>query len=150
MPNPNTSLAAGSLDIEADIPVTMKDGHVTQATIDVEPVKTADLELSLFMEEEVEIFMQLSRLEPQSVPVTVTVNGVRQHIFRGVPQVVKRKYLEPLARAVATEYMQTEEQMNGGELPQAVTSASYPFSVVQDSKRGIDWLRQLQRQALFQ
>jgi len=114
----------------------------TPSLLDVVP---ENVRLAAFMEEEVEVFVQLSKGERKEVPVTVTVNGVRQHIFRGLPQTIKRKYLEPLGRSINVDYEQDQERMYmSGDLPVANTSQTYPFTVLRDSVEGIVWLRELQ------
>ncbi len=143
-----TSFEAG--EVRQDPPMLLNPAEQHLAPPVIETPSLLDtipeaMSLAKFMEEEVEVFVQLSKGERREVPVTVTVNGIRQHIFRGVPQRIKRKYLEPLGRSVIIDYEQDQERMYlSGDLPIANTHQTYPFTVLQDTPAGIVWLRELQ------
>jgi len=152
MTNRKTSLDMDSMPSRPpEPPMTLaedRSGQLNHESIEVpsmaDVIRGDAIDQAAFMEEEVDIFLQLQKGEQQSVPVTITVNGVRQHIFRGTPQTIKRKYIEPLARSVVIDYDQPDELVNAGELPRATPSTPYHFTVLRDSPRGIEWLRELQ------
>ena len=144
------SLDVGSMDIMQEPPLT-----VGEQGLDMRPIEVpshADMipdsiKREAFMNEMVEIFLPLPKGERKETPVTTTVNGTRQHIFRNVPQTVKRYHLEALARSKVTDYEQDMEEMyRAGELPRSNTTQAHPFTVLRDSSEGIAWLQEIQRQ----
>lgn len=81
--------------------------------------------------------------------ITVTVNGVNQPIIRGRDQVVKRKYVEALARSRITNYVQEVADPNRPENIQMKPQSglTYPFAVREDrNPRGQQWLENILRQ----
>ena len=144
------SLDVGSMDITQDEP--LKVGEVGLQDQNIEVPSIADMvpdsiKLAAFMEEMVKVYLPLPKGELKTVPVTLTVNGNRQHVFRNVPQDIKRKYLEVLARSTITDYTQDIDEMyRSGDLPQSNTTQAHPFSVLQDTEKGIGWLQEIQRQ----
>lgn len=111
-------------------------------TVPVDALKKVDREK--FMNEVVTI-----RLEPKDGAdpneiVTLCVNGIRQHIFRGIPQQIKRKYLEVLARSHVTRYVyEKESSIMEGELPIPRSAPAHSYQVIEDTARGRAWLQQL-------
>ena len=76
--------------------------------------------------------------------VQVSVNGVIQMFKRDTPIVVKRKYVERLARAKETGYDQQVDDRLGERMNslQSRNSLRYPFTVNRDDNpRGSAWLR---------
>jgi len=108
------------------------------------PVTFKDAELEAFMNEPVMVTVLSGGKDNEAPFVQVAVNGVLQMFRRDVPIVVKRKYVERLARAKETGYDQDlddrlGEQMN--VLKQA-KSLRYPFQVNRDDNpKGSAWLR---------
>lgn len=145
-----TSLDVGSMDIAQEPPLKVSEEGLQQT---IEVASIADmvpdaLQLAAFMEEEVEVYLPLPRGEKVEVPVTVTINNIRQHIFRNHPQMIRRKYVEVLARSTITEYEEDSDMdYVPGALPRSNTTQAYAFSVLRDSAKGISWLQELQRQA---
>ena len=66
------------------------------------PVTMKDAELEAFMNEPVMVTVLSSGKDNEMPYVQVAVNGVTQMFLRDQPIVVKRKYLERLARAKET------------------------------------------------
>ena len=106
--------------------------------------------MAAFMEEPVKILVHDSA-DPNAEPVVeLNVNGVNQFVFRGREQIVKRKFVEVLARArrVATK---TQTGIQGDRVVNRVTQHSavrFPFSVIEDrNPKGTPWLRELMAQA---
>lgn len=143
-------LDVGSMDIGQAPPL-----KVGEEGLDLRPIEVASvadmvpdkLKLDAFMAEMVEVFLPLPKGERKETPVTLTVNGIRQHVFRNVPQVIRRSYVEVLARSTITDYEQDIEAMyQAGELPRSNTTQAHPFSILKDTGEGISWLQGIQRQ----
>ena len=76
----------------------------------------------------------------------VSVNGVIQMFRRNRPIVVKRKFVERLARAKETGYDQELDDRLGERMNvvQPINSLRYPFQVNRDDNRlGQAWLRSI-------
>lgn len=113
----------------------------------VERVSKEKLELLAFMEEMVTVLVHEST-NPNDEPIPEVWNdGVAQRFIRGQEQRVKRKYVEVLARAKMTSYKQVKLPDNRGykNIPQ--TALRYPFSVIEDSQKGKDWLKRVLAEA---
>lgn len=100
-----------------------------------------------FMEEPVTIRLERSQEKFSPQVVDVYVNGSPQWIKVGVPQTIKRKYVEVLARA-KPDAVQTITGSLNDENPQnrieRYTSAKHPFSVLRDDNPvGIEWLTRI-------
>lgn len=102
--------------------------------------------LEAFMNETVTVRINPERGVAQTVPVTLTVNSVHQHVFRGLNQDIKRKYLEVLARSVTTDLEQDEQEMMMGQLPRSITTPAHAFTVIRDTPKGMAWLADIQNQ----
>lgn len=108
------------------------------------PVTLKDAELEAFMNEPVMVTVLSGGKDNEAPFVQVAVNGVTQMFRRDVPIVVKRKYVERLARAKETGYDQDldERKGEGMNVLQQIKSLRYPFSVNRDDNpRGSAWLR---------
>ena len=139
-------------DGEVNIPLT-GDAALERSGFDIidgpAAMKKAD-ELA-FMEERVTIIVHETEDPNAENPVSVTVNGRNQFIFRGQPIDVKRKFVERLARAKKTGYRQhlddTSDPVRYNKL-YTTTGITYPFSVIHDpNPRGMDWLRKIMAEA---
>lgn len=99
-----------------------------------------------FMEEKLEVMLHEATDPNAENPVHVAVNGVNQFFMRGVPQVVRRKYVGVLAGAKRGN-ITTPEITQNGERTAAIRKTqalAYPFSVIRDDNpRGASWLRGL-------
>ena len=110
------------------------------------PVTMKDAELEAFMNEPVMVTVLSSGKDNEMPYVQVAVNGVTQMFLRDQPIVVKRKYLERLARAKETGYDQTVDDRLGERMNilQNRHSLRYPFQVNRDDNpRGAAWLRSI-------
>lgn len=125
---------------------TMEFGVVPEFTPeDIErPVSMAEAEMEAFMNEPVMVTVMSSGRDNDTPYVMVGVNGVTQMFKRDVPIVVKRKYVERLARAKETGYDQTVDERIGERMNslQSRNALRYPFQVNRDDNpRGSAWLR---------
>ena len=108
------------------------------------PVTLADAELESFMNEPVMVTVLSGGKDNEAPYVQVSVNGITQMFKRDVPIVVKRKYLERLARAKETGFDQQVDDRLGERmnLLHMRNSLRYPFQVNRDDNpRGAAWLR---------
>jgi len=108
------------------------------------PVTMEGLELEAFMNEPVMVTVLSGGKDNEAPYVPVAVNGVTQMFMRDVPMVVKRKYVERLARAKETGYDQTVDDRMGERMNILHNrhSLRYPFQVNRDDNpRGAAWLR---------
>lgn len=103
-----------------------------------------------FMEERVEVMVQDSTDKNAERVIYVSVGDRRQYFIRGEPQVVRRKFVEQLARAKETRFSQQHyKDANGDDAIRNIphTAIKYPFSIIRDdNRRGADWLRQVLQQ----
>lgn len=123
-------------------------GHGADPTIEVE-INFDGVELERFMHELVTINVYPDGMSGSLEVITPTVNGVNQPIVRGLDQVVKRKYVEALARSRITNYQQSVVDQSRPENIQMkpVSSMTYPFVVRNDrNPRGMVWLEGIKRQ----
>lgn len=114
------------------------------------PYAMQKAEALAFNEEKVKVMIHESTDENAENPVQLCVNGRNQFLFRGQPLVIRRKYLEVLARAKGTRYAQrkegTAEQQNM-MLPHS--ALKYPFTVIEDpNPKGAAWLQGILNQVL--
>lgn len=116
-------------------------GQSIETVSDKDMLRLFDLEA--FMNEPVTIYIHVDG-NAGALPVPMpTVNGVNQAIIRGREQVVRRKYVEALARSRITSY---EQQVPDSSRPENIqmnplTSLTYPFTVREDrNPRGRAWL----------
>lgn len=99
-----------------------------------------------FMEEKVIIRIHPSVEPYPEDPVMVGVNGSRVYIPRNKNCIVRRKYVERLARAKVEKFTQDVRS----PIPEVMNKLTrepaqkYPFSVIRDDNpRGADWLMQI-------
>lgn len=104
-----------------------------------------------FMDEKVTVMVHETEDPNASVVVPTFVNGRSQYFIRGREALVKRKYVEALARAKETRYRQEYyKDANGNDAVRSipVTALKYPFSVVEDrSTMGRAWLKKVLAEA---
>lgn len=101
-----------------------------------------------FMEEKVTVVVHESTNTNDDPMPMVAVNGVNQYFVRGQEQLVKRKFVEVLARAKPEAVMTNVEVRSVGAEPinrvLRNRAHKFPFSVVQDKNpRGRSWLTAL-------
>lgn len=127
---------------------TMEFGVVPSFTPELidAPVSLADVDMEAFMNEPVMVTVLSGGKDNEAQYVPVAVNGVTQMFLRDQPIVVKRKYLERLARAKETGYDQTVDDRLGERMNTLHNrhSLRYPFQVNRDDNpRGAAWLRSI-------
>jgi len=101
----------------------------------------------MFMEELVKIRIEpLTEKNPRKM-IDLYVNGIPEWVPVGRPWIMRRKYVEVLARSkpmsIQTKHEQPEESLDPQNEVIRSTSAQFPFSVLQDTPRGIEWLNQI-------
>lgn len=122
---------------------------VEESSIDV--MKPQDLgnvvELEKFMQEPVEVLVYEPFEAGQERVVQLAVNGRNQFVIRGVSQMIKRKYVEVLARARKVNVSADGYKDPTGEAKNSVRISSglqYPFQVIMDKNpKGPSWLKQI-------
>ena len=96
-----------------------------------------------FMNEMVTVYVHPTTDENQPPQVVVNCNGVNQPIIRGVPTMIRRKYVEILARMKETKYTQVTPNPAAPDVSEmrARHGLVYPFEVLEDKNvRGRAWL----------
>jgi len=97
-----------------------------------------------FMHEMVQVMIHATTDENQPPQVIVNCNGTNQPIMRGVPTMVRRKYVEILARMKETKYSQVTRNASAPDQIDLVArhGLSYPFDLISDDNpRGRAWLQ---------
>jgi hypothetical protein len=116
----------------------------------VERVRQDKLEVLKFMEEPVTVLVAEST-NPHDTPVIEVWNGGRKEFFlRGQEKVVRRKFVEVLARMKKTVYSQRlEKDANGVEFYRNIphTASQHPFAVIEDTPKGREWLKGIMKEA---
>lgn len=121
---------------------------------ELEPIVNQEFDRTVaeeaFMNELVEIEVAPTTDDNAPSSFVLNVNNVNQPIMRGVPIKVKRKYVEVLARCKETRHTQPVRDMTNPEAGNALigrTALAYPFQVLQDSGKGMAWLRAVMAEA---
>lgn len=99
-----------------------------------------------FMNDHLTIIVQSNGTDDETPSVPAGVNGAIIYIPRDEPVVVKRKYVEVLARAKKSEYDQTLDHSLGERMNRLITRhvLKYPFTVISDpNPAGHQWLREI-------
>jgi hypothetical protein len=127
-----------------DKPVELSEIGKEQA-IDLagEKVSPKDLDLEAFMNEPVTVRVEPTAVQGEDITPIFNVNGVNQPIIRGKATIIKRKYLEALARCRTTTIRQVRPNPYDQSVIQNVptTVPTYPFVVLEDKNpRGRAWL----------
>ena len=97
-----------------------------------------------FMNELVTINVHSTTDENQAASLVVNVNGTNQPIIRGYPTMVRRKYVEVLARMKETKYNQITRNASAPDQIDMIArhGLCYPFDLVEDANpRGRAWLQ---------
>lgn len=131
------------------IPATGKAEVISESEL----VITTNLEKSYadqlaFLEEPVEVMVAEPQDEKESNLVQLFVQGRSQMIIPGQPIVIKRKYLEVLARAKQIRYKPVVKinDLTGAPVNMMIPRLvlRYNFSVIQDKNpKGAEWLRRI-------
>lgn len=131
-----------------DMPAT---GDAVLIKPEIKPVDGPDwkekAEMLAFMEEPVTVVVHTSTDKNSTPIVEVWNDGRVQRFLRGEEQVVKRKFVEVLARAKADTFRNVEYQDEAGNQAfryPKTTSLKYPFAVVKDDNpKGHAWLKKV-------
>jgi len=127
------------------------DVQIDRESIAIEPVVSSltknDFDEMMFMEELVKIRVEpLNEKNPRKM-IDLYVNGKAEWVPVGRPWIMRRKYVEVLARSkpmsVQTKHESAEESLNPQNEVIRTTSSQFPFSVLEDTQRGIEWLNRL-------
>lgn len=127
------------------------DQPIIRESIEIEPVTapltTNDFDELMFMEELVKVRVEpLTEKNPRKI-IDLYVNGKAEWVPVGRPWIMRRKFVEVLARSkpinVQTKHEQPEESLDPQNEVIRTTSAQFPFSVLEDTPRGIAWLNKL-------
>jgi len=131
------------------IPATGKAEVISESEL----VVTTNLEKNYadqlaFLEEPVEIMVAEPQDEKESSLVQLFVQGRSQMIIPGQPIIIKRKYLEVLARAKQIRYKPVVKinDLTGAPVNMMIPRLvlRYNFSVIQDKNpKGAEWLRRI-------
>jgi hypothetical protein len=123
--------------------VSVDDGQQVEAVVTSEFGKAASEEA--FMHEELVINVAEPLSEEEGRHVVLNVNGTVMPIERGKDVMVKRKYVEVLARCKETRYKQPTRDMGNPEAGNQLigrTALTYPFAVIEDRNPiGRAWLK---------
>ena len=125
---------------------TIAIGEIGRGDIEVvdKPLPTDAIDMEKFMNEPVTVMVYEARDETETDLVYTAVNGVAQYIRRGIPQTIKRKYVEVLARAKPTSFTQNLDDRLGEAMNHLRQrhGLKYPFTVQHDpNPNGAPWLR---------
>jgi hypothetical protein len=134
---------------ERRIPIT---GEARIESDDIEVIDRVPpqdtLKTLAFMEELVTVVVHKSHEKNAEAVVTIWNDGRSQPFVRGVPNMVKRKFVECLARAKLTVFDQDVhvDRSTGEGVNRMIpnTGLKYPFDVIQDKNpRGRAWLQSI-------
>ena len=138
--NPNASAATASTLVGGSVMELHDDQSIeTPATTEF----GREMREEVFMNEIVTVLLQDTTDDNAPPHISVSVNGTTMPLMRGVPTLVKRKYVEVLARCKESKYSQ--KAMNPME-PDRIemksrTALAYPFEVMEDKNpKGRAWL----------
>ena len=115
-----------------------------------EKVSPKGLDLEAFMNETVTVRVEPTAVPGEDITPVFNVNGVNQPMIRGQAVVIKRKFLEALARCRTTTIRQVRPNPYDPSVVQNVptTVPTYPFVVLDDKNpRGRAWLEGILAQA---
>lgn len=115
-----------------------------------EKVSPKDLDLEAFMNEAVTVRVEPTAVPGEDITPVFNVNGVNQPMIRGQDVVIKRKFLEAMARCRTTTIRQVRPNPYDPSVVQNVptTVPTYPFVVLEDKNpRGRAWLEGILAQA---
>lgn len=123
-------------------PIAAQPAH---SAIQAEVPPMDQMELERFMNEELDVLIHEPQLEGEPSVVELEVGGIPCYAMRGIPQKLRRKYVEVLARARSAHVRHWYKQQ--GEATKNFQSFSsraltYPFIVEKDPSggKGRAWL----------
>ncbi len=96
-----------------------------------------------FMAEPVTVMLADTTDDNAPTHALFSVNGVTQPLLRGMPTIIKRKFVEALARCKETKYNQRHSNPMEPDRIEMVsrTALAFPFQVIEDKNpKGRAWL----------
>ena len=140
---------------KVNIPVTGDARKEPEGDIEIiraEALKKEKLDNLAFMEQQLEIIILPTTDKLASPIVELWVNSIPQRLVRNRKQLVKRKYVEVLARAKPVSYDGRVHRDPDGEVHNQMIPTSnlqHPFQVLHDpaGARGAAWLQEVLAQA---
>lgn len=144
MANRTTILGNGKTEAVHSVEV-----HDEQPEFEIVPDKEIDeaARQAAFCEEQVTILLHSTTDDNAPPHVVVGVNGVNHPVFRGTPTLIKRKFVEVLARCKETRYTQPQRDMGNPEAGNQLvgrTALAYPFDLLEDKNPlGREWLNRI-------
>jgi hypothetical protein len=144
----SNSTDSREIDIQGAVQPAAEASAPGGVQIETTPVySSAALELEAFMREELEIILSEPGNENDAAFTEVNVNGDYRLLLRnGEPQKVRRYHVAVLAQAKQSRVRQRKIVQGDGSMgfiEENVLSLSYPFTVLADSRKGSQWLREL-------
>ena len=147
--------------IGQDVPRVMKSTGVAPEALEpatIEPVErpmesldSEKIQMMAFMNDDVEVHIHSTTNKEDEKIFELFVNGQREVFRRNERKVVKRKFVDLLARLKPTTFTHHELTRPDGVRDVQYnmhTGLRYPFSVVRDPHpRGADWLRSVLAEA---
>lgn len=116
----------------------------------VELERVTDLsgvELEAFMHEMVVVNVHKTKEKGSLDIINPMVNGLNQPVVRGVDTPIKRKYVEVMIYSHSVDYEQRINPQSPDQFKMvAKPTPSYPFQVVQDTRKGHAWKARLDQQ----
>ena len=138
--------------------ISIDDGVI--ARVDTETVNEAPskdwIEHQEFLKEMVEIHLSPAQIATTNLKsqmiVSLSVNGKPMTLIRGQNYTLPRCYLQALARCKKAHFIEVEDEnafRRGRNLMQYVRNwiDEFPFSVINDSEKGIAWLKEIRNSA---
>ena len=149
-------LHSADLPIRALEPIVDTEDRAAEVIVAVDPVLNSGYAAELaFMEEEVTVIVHRQREKSSPAIFDFTVQGRPIWVAVDTPTIIKRKYLEVIARSqpydVTTEVNRNEDKGENAVVQNILhrhKSAHYPFTVVSDKNpRGGAWLAKVMRES---
>lgn len=143
------------IEQKGNLPQQLLDDPQLIQRVEFQDATTSALELQRFLNEFVEILVY----EPQVIGnmqeqwyIPLSVDGVSQYVRRGIPQKIRRKFVEVLARARkagvhATGYLNGRKEVVN-EVRKTSRALEFPFQVISDPSgaKGAEWLAKILRE----
>lgn len=139
-----------SIDMPSDRPIERSE-FMDQFEIVDTPMPKDTLAAHAFFEELVEIEIPATGAIGEDHIVRLSCNNVNQYIYRDVPIMIRRKFIEILARAKSENISTPEYQDANGNRATRVKKTQglqFPFRVLNDpNPLGASWLKNVLSQA---
>ena len=139
-------LDAGSEYLGAAPEIDLDGGARGDVESIVTEVGVGGVEQEAFMNDELTVIVASNGADDETPSVAVGVNGSFIYLPRDETILVKRKYVEVLARAKKTDYDQTLDHSLGERMNKLKQRhvLKYPFTVISDpNPAGHQWLREI-------